>query len=301
VAHRADLARVLAEAAAASPDIALHTGWEVAKPAPGASGVDAADAGGRCVQGSALIGADGLWSSVRQLLAPAAVPVFAGATATRTVIHAADAGPLAMPAVGLWLSPTAHVVHYPVRGGAEIAVVVIAQEAWRSREWDAEADTGLLRASLAGLPAVLTDILARAPRWRRWALHTLPPLDAWVQGRVALLGDAAHPMLPYLAQGGALALEDAVVLARCLAASPHDIPAGLARYQALRRARACRVQRASFRQGHIYRLRAPFAWARDAVLRATPGSALMAGLDWLYGWHPPPDSETDAGAASGRG
>jgi len=227
---------------------------------------------------------------VRQSVAPAAVPAFAGAAATRTVIPAADAGRLAMPAVGLWLSPAAHVVHYPVRGGTEIAVVVIAREAWQGRDWDAEADAALLRANIAGFHASLTDVLVRAPRWRRWALHTLPPLPTWVNGRVALLGDAAHPMLPYLAQGGALALEDAVALARCLAAPSRDVAAALSRYQSLRLARASRVQAASLRQGSIYRLRAPLAWARNGVLGVVPGSALMARLDWLYGWRLPPPS-----------
>ena len=119
-----------------------------------------------------------------------------------------------MPAVGLWLSPAGHVVHYPVRGGTEIAVVVIAHEAWQGPEWDAEADSPLL-ARLAGFHASLTDSWRR-PAWRKWALYWLAAAAGLVRGRITLIGDAAHPMLPYLAQGGVLALEDASCWPSCL-------------------------------------------------------------------------------------
>jgi salicylate hydroxylase len=186
------------------------------------------------------------------------------------------------------------VVHYPVRRGSDVALVVIAREpqagARAGRGWDAPADAAALGRRLAPFHASLTEVLlpeaGRSWPWREWTLYTLPPLPAWVQGRVVLLGDAAHPMLPYLAQGGALALEDAVVLADCLA-SATDPAAALARFEALRAARARRVQAASLRQGRIYHLAPPLSWARDAALALTPGPLLMAGYDWLYGWHPP--------------
>jgi salicylate hydroxylase len=129
-------------------------------------------------------------------------------------------------------------------------------------------------------------VLGRVPLWRKWALHTLPPLPTWTSGRIALLGDAAHPMLPYLAQGGALALEDALVLAACVSASGAS-PDALSTYASLRRDRARRVQAASLRQGRIYRLSPPFSALRDAVLRLAPGALLMRRLDWLYRWRPP--------------
>ena len=128
-------------------------------------------------------------------------------------------------------------------------------------------------------------MLAPVPGWRRWALHTLPDLPCWTDGRVALLGDAAHPMLPYLAQGGAFALEDALVLAGCLRDAP-GIPEALAAYAALRRPRARRAQLASQRQGRLYRLPPPLSQARDAVLRMAPGALLMQRLAWLHGWQP---------------
>ena len=115
---------------------------------------------GEIVAGCALVGADGLWSSVRQAVCPSTRPQFVGATATRAVIPAADAGRLAAPAVGLWLTPGVHVVHYPVRAGAEIAVVVIAREDWQGRDWEAEADPTLLLGQLRGFHPSLTEVLA---------------------------------------------------------------------------------------------------------------------------------------------
>lgn len=258
-------------------------GFEVAAVTQTASAVTATSTDGHTIAAPALVGADGLWSSVRQCLYPVSHPDFAGATATRTVIPAAHAGVLAVNEVGLWLTPGTHVVHYPVRGGAEIAVVIIAREAgWQARGWDAQGDPGAVTAQLAGFHPTLREALAAAPDWRRWALFRLPPLARWSQGRVALMGDAAHPMLPYLAQGGVLALEDALVLADALAAA--DAPPALRTYEALRRARAARVQAASLRQGRLYHLPPPFSWGRDAVLRLAPGTVLMSSLDWMYGW-----------------
>src|SRR5206468_4115155 len=123
----------------------------------------------------------------RRWLFPAASPEFAGSTATRAVIAATQAGLLALPAVGLWLGPAAHVVHYPVRGGSEIAVVVIAHEGWQGREWDAEADAAALLTRLTGFHKRLTTVLEGVTSWRKWALYTLPELPAWTDRRVALL------------------------------------------------------------------------------------------------------------------
>jgi salicylate hydroxylase len=286
VAHRGDLHRVLLHAAASEPHITIRTGFDVVSVSQTETGVTAADRSGATVAGRALIGADGLWSTVRHSFSGMPAPEFAGATATRTVIPAGQAGRLGIPAVGLWLNPQAHVVHYPVRSGSEIAVVVIASETWQSREWDAEADAATLLAQLAGFHPSLTSVLRDVSSWRKWSLYRLPPLPTWTSGRVALLGDAAHPMLPYLAQGGALAMEDALVLANCVYAAD-NVSAGLERYASLRRDRARSVQAASARQGRIYRLSPPLSHVRDVVFRLAPATRLMARLDWLYDWRPP--------------
>jgi len=284
VAHRHDLHAALLAAAGAEPSIALRTGFTVLDCQASVAGVTAIAASGDRAQGAALVGADGLWSSVRQAIAPTIVPVFVGATATRAVLPATDAGKLATAEVGLWLSGNVHIVHYPVRGGSEIAVVMIAAESWQGRDWDAEADRESVLTRLTGFHAHVTDVLATVPRWRRWALHRLPVLPHWTKGRIALIGDAAHPVLPYLAQGGALALEDAVVMGRRLCRLTGTEEEAFAAFEAERRVRALSVQRASRMQGRVYDLRAPLSWARDAVLRLIPGRRLMAGLDWLYGW-----------------
>lgn len=294
VAHRGDLHRALLETAGRSPLIEIRTGFEVGSIAQSDDEVTVRSLEGETLSGPLIVGADGLWSAVREKVAPGIEPSFAGATATRTIISAGEAGPLAIPAVGLWLSPTAHVVHYPVRGGAEIALVAIVSEAWESRAWDGPSDWGMLSPLLSHFPSQLLHPLravGTAVGWRKWGLHVLSPLAAWHTRRLVLLGDAAHPMLPYLAQGGACAMEDAVVLARLLtgpdAVADAALPHALSRYASLRQGRAARVQRASMRQGTLYRLPAPLAHARNAVFSALPAHWLMQRLDWLYGWKPP--------------
>jgi salicylate hydroxylase len=286
VTHRGDLHRVLLDATGRNRLIGIRLGFEVASVEQDATHVAVTNIEGAKVTGGAIIGADGIWSAVRQALPGLPAPQFAGATATRTVIPVVQAGRLAIPAVGLWLNPHAHVVHYPVRGARDIAVVVIAREHWQGHEWDAEAERSTLLAQLRPFHASLTEVLERVPTWRKWALYTLPPLPTWTDGRIALIGDAAHPMLPYLAQGGAFAMEDALTLAYSLATYP-AIPEALNTYAATRRARADRAQAASLRQGRLYRLSPPLSRARDVGLRLVPGTLIMRGLDWLYDWSPP--------------
>src|SRR5262245_29947544 len=185
VAHRGDLASVLAAAAAADPRIEVRTGFEVASVAQTAEHAVAADAGGRRVTAPILVGADGLWSAVRRALAPDCAPQPAGGVAMRTVIPAAQAGRLAGGFVGLWLSAEAHVVHYPVRRGAEIAMVIIAREpgARQGQAWDTRADAAGVRHRLAPFHPSLVDVLmpgtGRDRSWREWGLYTLPPLSTW--------------------------------------------------------------------------------------------------------------------------
>ena len=126
-------------------------------------------------------------------------------------------------------------------------------------------------------------LLRGAESWRKWALIDLPPLKRWHRGRIALLGDAAHPVLPFLAQGGALAIEDATTLAGTIGASSTDIAQAFAAYQTAREARTARVQRQARRMGSVYHLRGPARWGRDLTLKTSSPAALLSRFDWLYG------------------
>ena len=134
------------------------------------------------------------------------------------------------------------------------------------------------------VPWTVRDVLAQAVQWRRWSLHKLAPLSAWSRDRVVLIGDAAHPMFPYLAQGGVMALEDAWCLAREIGASRGVEERAIDAFVSERKARAAKVQAASARNGRTYHMTPPLSLARDAVLGAVPGHVLMGRLDWLYGW-----------------
>jgi len=284
--HRGDLHEALAAAAAAEPGILLRSSCALASVRQEAAGVLATTVVGESLAGEALVGADGLWSTVRQAIFPGAALRFAGATAARAVLAAEAAGPLAEPRVGLWLGSGANVVHYPVRAGKEIAVVVIARQNGSAPGWDNRVEAASVVARLAGFHHSLTEVLARAGDYRQWSLYRLPPLPSWSKGRIGLIGDAAHPMLPHLAQGGALALEDAWVLGQLWRDEHADLALGLRQFEAQRHARAARVEALSRRNGHLYHLRPPLAWARDAALRLLPASWLLAGFDRLYGWRP---------------
>jgi salicylate hydroxylase len=179
-------------------------------------------------------------------------------------------------------------VHYPVRGGNLINVVAIIRDEWREAGWSAPAEGAEI---LAHYPASMWSETARAilaaPRhWQKWALYDRAPLAPWGQGPVTLLGDAAHPMLPYLAQGAAMAIEDAAVLARRLAETRGDFAAAMRAYERERRGRTARAQRAARRNGTIYQLSGPAGFLRSLALAVIGGKRLLARHDWLYGWTP---------------
>ena len=184
----------------------------------------------------------------------------------------------------IWLFPDAHVVHYPVSGGTELAIIVVLEDRHDDAEWNAPVPPTWVQQNMPACAEGLQALILAANTWRRWALHTLPVPSHWTHGRVALLGDAAHPVLPFLAQGGVMALEDAAVVAEALYREPNDVPAALAKYERQRRRRALRVAEASARNGRIYHMSGLGAAARNLVLRAVPAQRLMRRYDWLYGW-----------------
>ena len=275
-AHRADLQTALATTARASPRIEIEHGFEVAAVHQSGGTVTVMDRDGRLRKSDLLIGADGIGSVLRAAVTAPAEPSGLITRVARAVIPRERAGaPFDGGAVGLWLGADTHLVHYPVRGGDEIAFTFVSDQ--------------LTRASLPAVdlsPAVHAAF-AQTGNANVWEIAPIAQIDRWTRGRIALIGDAAHPIMPYLAQGGVMALEDALVLADCIALLPEDIASALARFEAQRRARVDRVRRASALNGRLYHLGLPFASMRDAVLRSMPAARLIDGYDWLYGWRPP--------------
>jgi salicylate hydroxylase len=290
IIHRADLQSVLRDAALAHPDIVIQLGTSVHDFATHQNGVTVQIRRGDQVSDEravALIGADGLWSATRRLLGETGAPRFAGRNAWRATVPIADM-PAAFraPAIHLWLGRGAHLVHYPVRGGTVVNIVAIVRDAWSGEGWSAPGRSEELLGRFGKLSWSdgARSILKVPQSWLKWALFERPSLRQWGQGHMTLLGDAAHPMLPFLAQGAAMAIEDAVVLADCLAASPDHPPAALRSYEALRRGRTARVQRTARLTGEIYQLDGPLALARNAVLHRMGQENLRARYDWLYDW-----------------
>jgi 2-polyprenyl-6-methoxyphenol hydroxylase-like FAD-dependent oxidoreductase len=286
VAQRRDLHAALLQVARAEPRIALSMGFAVAEVAANKDRVAVAAGSGHAWTGRALIAADGLWSAIRARIFLSEAPRFAARSAARCVLPLSLLPPqLTRQETGLWLFPDAHVVHYPVSAGTELAVVVIVADEHDDEDWSAPVPPAWVEQRLPACATPLRELVATARTWRKWALHTLPVPQSWTRGPIALLGDAAHPVLPFLAQGGVLALEDAVVLADALKGQD-DVAWALKWYERRRRARAVRVAEASRRNGAIYHLSGALALARNVTLRVMPGQRLMASYDWLYGWRP---------------
>jgi salicylate hydroxylase len=290
VVHRGDLQAALVERLQASADGALQLGRQVEDFAVHAHGVTVetkTPAGPRQEHGMALVGADGLWSRVRGRLGDEAPAQFSGRTAWRAIIPS-DLVPSAFrqPITWLWLGRAAHLVHYPVRSGAAINLVAIARDDWQSPGWSEPGAQADLMARFSGWAAEPRALMATADSWLKWALFERHPLRTWSAGPVTLLGDAAHPMLPFLAQGGAMAIEDAAVLAGCLARRPEQPALAFETYEGLRRSRTQRVAKESHFNGVTYHLSGPAALVRNIALKRLSGEKLLTRYDWLYDWRP---------------
>jgi salicylate hydroxylase len=294
VIHRGDLQAALANAAAGRLDIVIKLGLHIEDFVAHRNGVTVSARGRSGLtdeRGLALLAADGVWSLARQRLGHDEPPRFAGRAAWRCLIPAKKVAPeFREPLIHLWLGRDAHLVHYPVKAGHAINVVAIAADSASAPGWSepvGRADFVARFTAEPWAPAALA--LVRLPdAWLKWTLYDRPPLRHWSQDAVALLGDAAHPMLPYLAQGAAMAIEDAAVAAQCLARMPDDAAAALRAYCAIRRVRTAKVQRLASRNGARYHLAGARARLRDTALRMIGGPRLLRHYDWLYDWRPPP-------------
>ncbi len=233
-----------------------------------------------------LVGADGVWSRLRKEVVDDGAPRVTGHLAFRALVPQADLPEkLRSKVVTAWLGRDFHVVQYPVRRGEWLNVVAIVHGHVYGdpKHWDHSANAAELRTRLAGATKALRDLVHAIPNWRLWALSDRPPMRSaseHARGRIALLGDAAHPMRPYLAQGAGMAIEDADTLARVLDANPDDVPAALQSYANLRWQRNARVQARAIRNGEIFHLRGPMQVGRDLSLRLL-GEKLL-DVPWLY-------------------
>jgi 2-polyprenyl-6-methoxyphenol hydroxylase-like FAD-dependent oxidoreductase len=284
VIHRGDLHGVILRACREHPLVELRTASEVVDHAREGAGVAAILADGSRVAGAALIGADGLWSRLRRRVVGDGPPRVSGHTTYRSVIpteHMPEA--LRWNAATLWAGPRCHLVHYPLSGWKLFNLVVTCHN---------DADS-----PIAGEPVAFEEVMAgfthihpeaqaiirHGREWKRWVLCDRDPVLNWTDGRVALLGDAAHPTLQYLAQGACMALEDALCLAEQVAAQPADLEAALHAYQQARVLRTARVQLQSRAVGeHVYHPEGAHAALRNAVMAAKTQAQWYETLAWLY-------------------
>ncbi len=287
--HRADLHALLLQAAQQHHGVQWRLAARLSAVSERSDTVKLTLDNGDTLVGPALVGCDGLWSRVRHAVADTLAPVPTGHVAYRGLVDASTL-PIALraPRVQVWLGPRLHVVHYPVRRGEAFNLVAVVHAQGGAprdaQNWSEPASRSDLQAALGEVHAELAAWLDAVPAWTRWVLHDREPLrgpHGMAGGRIALLGDAAHPMRPYLAQGAAMALEDAWTLGR-LAADPAlpDWPQRFARYAALRWARNAQVQRRSRRNGTVFHARGPLRWGRDTAM-ALLGERLLDNA-WLY-------------------
>jgi salicylate hydroxylase len=278
--HRADLMQVLLGAAQSDPLISIRTGSPVERIEAGGANVRFT-AGDETFAAGILLAADGVHSEIRKAVT-GQLEASLGKTAWRATLYEPDYDEVvSAERTGLWFGRSAHMVHYPLRGGRELNLVLIG---------DAEAES----------PHFLLDHFERhvrgiagAAQWVPWPLLHVPSDSAWTSGRVAMLGDAAHAMLPTSAQGGAQAIEDAAVLADSIVVisrgpSP-DLARALSGWELRRKPRVRRIARQARRNLEVYTMHGLGVAARNLAIRLIPGDRHLARLDWLYGWRPPAD------------
>lgn len=293
VVHRADLQAALVAAAEAEQDVNLRLGMRVDDYAPHVNGVTVLARGRTQAldeRGVVLIGADGIWSSVAPRLAGYRAPRFAHRTAWRALLPADDMGEeYCAPFVHLWLGLDAHLVHYPVKNGRLINIVAIVHDEWDREGWSAEGSRDDIMRHFARWTwsEKVRGLIAQPQRWLKWALYDTRRPFRRGDGPVTLIGDAAHPMLPFLAQGAGMALEDAAMLAAMLGRYRDQPVEALRGYEGARADRVRRVQKVSRKQGRIYGLSGPEALLRNLGMKIKGGEKLRNHYNWLYSWQAP--------------
>jgi len=293
--HRADLQQILLHAVQQRSEVALHLRHRIHRLTQDADSVALHTETEACAQGDALLIADGVHSTLRAQLLGGAAARFSGHWAWRALLRqSALPQHLRTGDVTLWLGPRLHAVQYPVRGGdmQNLVIVTEATAAYTPPQadlnaWSHKAPVQRLLHTLGSGCGYLQELAGHAATaggaWRLWPVYTRAPLPSsahMAQHRAALLGDAAHPMPPYLAQGAGMAIEDAAALQQALAHCAMDTPQRLRHYARGRWQRNARVQAQALRNGHIFHASAPLRWARDTALRLL-GRRLLEPT-WLY-------------------
>ena len=288
--HRGDMHRVLLDAVRRSPHVKVHTGKRCTGFAQDGAGVTLSLAGGETVHGAALIGADGVHSIVRQQLFEADSsgkmgPEFMGIICWRGLIAEHDLpDELRRPVGTNWVGPGGHVITYPLRGGKIMNFVGFGERAgWTVESWTEKGTHAECAADFQHWHPLVHRLIEKLDQPYKWALAGRAPLTRWTQGRVSMVGDACHPMMPFLAQGANQALEDALVLGRCLEAHD-DVTKALARYEALRLERTTKTVNGSVESGrrfHNATLADPDA-AIAYVDREWQPDKVRMRYDWLF-------------------
>ncbi len=282
--HRADMLDVLVEACRASEHVALETSRRVAGVHDDGRRVTVETEDGGAYTGRALIGADGLWSVVRACLFGEEMPRVSGHVAYRAVLPMDEVPEeLKRNAALLWAAPGNHLIHYPIRDWELFNVVAVFHGDRYVEGWNEPGDRAELMRQFAGVAPLPASLVEKVADWRMWVLCDREPTDVWSRGRVALIGDAAHPMLQYFAQGAAMAVEDGLCVADKLAEAGGDAEAAFEAYQKERYLRTGRVQLMARFLGDVYHADGVRRDLRNALLGARTQEEALKGLDWLYG------------------
>ena len=284
VSHRADIHGVFLKACQDSNLISLENNQRVEDFEDDGAGITAILHGGERAHGRALIGCDGMWSRTREKIIGDGPPRVSGHIAYRAVLKREEVpDDLWRPDVVLWAGPRTHFVHYPLRRGELYNLVAVFHSDRYEEGWNTEADPSELWNHFSGQRPEVLRLLERIDTWRMWVLCDREPVKNWSKGRITLLGDAAHPMLQYLAQGACQATEDAVALAEAMAEQPENLAAAFEAYQNARYLRTGRVQIMARVYGEFYHARGVTAELRNIMLGARTPEQGYDGIAWLYG------------------